>query len=120
MESAEEPLSGDASRYREQAAFARKMAAAAWPGSRVEGDWLDIADSYEDLAHIEGMKSKQRYLMTDVTNALARSLIAIHGTGALEIAERAAENVRQLHLAQAQLDEWHRVIAAIKTLQNHS
>jgi hypothetical protein len=56
--------------------------------------------------------------MPDVTNALARSLIAIHGTAALEIAERAAENVKQLQLAQAKLDEWNRVIAAIRKFQN--
>jgi hypothetical protein len=44
------PISGDAAR--EEAAFARKTAAAAEPGSAVEGDWLDIAESFEDLADL--------------------------------------------------------------------
>jgi hypothetical protein len=52
----------------------------------------------------------------DVTNHLARSLIEHHGIGALALAERAAENVRQLGMAR-QLTEWNRVIAAIKKMQ---
>jgi hypothetical protein len=51
----------------------------------------------------------------DVTNHLARSLIKIHGTEALALAERAAENVRQLGMSR-QLTEWNRVIAAIKKM----
>jgi hypothetical protein len=54
--------------------------------------------------------------MVDTANHLARSLITIHGADALKVAERAAENVRQLGLAKA-LDEWLLVIAAIKKLQ---
>jgi hypothetical protein len=52
----------------------------------------------------------------DVTNHLARSLMKLHGTKALPLAERAAENVRQLGMAR-QLTEWKRVIAAIKKMQ---
>jgi hypothetical protein len=54
------PISGDAARYREQAASARKIAVAAEPGSRVEGDWLDIADAYEDLANITDRDRRPR------------------------------------------------------------
>ena len=54
--------------------------------------------------------------MPDVTHALARSLIALHGTDALAIAERAAENVRQLNM-QTKTKEWQQVIEVIKELQ---
>jgi hypothetical protein len=54
--------------------------------------------------------------MPDVTNALARSLIALHGEQAVVIAERAAENVRMLHM-QDKADEWMRVAEAVKTMQ---
>jgi hypothetical protein len=55
--------------------------------------------------------------MADVAHALARSLIAAHGAGALAIAERAADNVRQIGMGKAKLEEWKRVIAAIKEMQ---
>jgi hypothetical protein len=51
----------------------------------------------------------------DVTNHLARSLIEHHGVEALALAERAAENVRQLGMLR-QLKEWNRVIDAIKKM----
>jgi hypothetical protein len=43
-------------------------------------------------------------------------LITIHGADALKVAERAAENVRQLGMVKV-LDEWNLVIAAIKKIQ---
>jgi hypothetical protein len=49
----------------------------------------------------------------DVANHLARSLIEHPGPDALSLAERAAENVRQLGMKR-QLEEWNRVIEAIK------
>jgi hypothetical protein len=52
----------------------------------------------------------------DVTNHLARALVKCHGKDALPLAERAAENVRQLGMPR-QLTEWNRVIAAIKKMQ---
>jgi hypothetical protein len=52
------PLSGDAAR--EEAIFARKMAAAAEPGAAVEGDWLDIAESFEDLADLADRKASRK------------------------------------------------------------
>jgi hypothetical protein len=53
--------------------------------------------------------------MPDVPNHLARSLIEHHGGEALALAERAAENVRQLGMDR-QLAEWNRVIDAIKKM----
>jgi hypothetical protein len=46
----------------------------------------------------------------------ARSLIAIHGADALEIAERAADNLQRLGKTQ-RLDELIQVIAEIKRIQ---
>jgi hypothetical protein len=54
--------------------------------------------------------------MVDTINHLARALITIHGADALKVAERAAENVRQLGMVKV-LDEWNLVIAAIKKIQ---
>jgi hypothetical protein len=45
----------------------------------------------------------------------ARSLIAIHGADALEIAERAADNLQRLGKTQ-RLDEWIQVIAEIQQI----
>jgi hypothetical protein len=45
----------------------------------------------------------------------ARSLIAIHGADALEIAESAAETLQRLGRTQRQ-DEWIQVIAEIKQI----
>jgi hypothetical protein len=51
----------------------------------------------------------------DVVNHLARALVNHHGEKALAIAERAAENVRQLGMDR-QLAEWNQVIDAIKKI----
>jgi hypothetical protein len=60
MEEPGKPVSGSAIRYREQAALARKIAAAAEPGSRAEGDWLDIAEAYDDLADLADKRVTRR------------------------------------------------------------
>jgi hypothetical protein len=52
----------------------------------------------------------------DDPERLARSLVAIHGTYALSVAQRAVDNVRQLGRLKA-LDHWNRVVAAIKRIQ---
>jgi len=50
---------------------------------------------------------------------MARSLIAIHGTGALAVAERAAANVRQLGMKEAER-MWGAVAAAIRSIEDGS
>ena len=52
------PISGDAAR--EEAGFARKMAAAAESESAVEGDWLDIAEAFDDLADLADRTASRR------------------------------------------------------------
>jgi hypothetical protein len=52
----------------------------------------------------------------DVTNHLARALIAAHGLEAVAFAERAAANVFLLNMTE-KVTEWERVIAAIKEMQ---
>lgn len=52
----------------------------------------------------------------DVTNHLARALIAAHGLEAVAFAERAAANVFHLNMTE-KVTEWERVIAAIKEMQ---
>jgi hypothetical protein len=52
----------------------------------------------------------------DVTNNLARALIAAHGLDALPIAERAADNVRNVYMTD-KTKKWAAVIAAIKEIQ---
>jgi hypothetical protein len=59
MEGPEQSAAGEASRFRQQAAAARKRAAEAEPGSRKEGNWLDIADSYEDLTDLAEKADKK-------------------------------------------------------------
>jgi hypothetical protein len=54
--------------------------------------------------------------MDDDPKQLARALIAIHGEYALNVAQRAANNVRQLGLVKA-LEDWNRVVAEIKRIQ---
>ena len=54
--------------------------------------------------------------MPDVAHALARSLIQIHGSEALAVAERAANNVRQLGMIE-KTREWEEVIDIIAAMQ---
>jgi hypothetical protein len=56
------------------------------------------------------------YRRTVTPNRTARSLIAVHGAGALETAKRAAENLQRLGKTQ-RLDEWIQVIAEIRRIQ---
>ncbi len=55
--------------------------------------------------------------MPDVAHALARSLIALHGSDALAVAERAADNVRQLGMIE-KTREWEEVIDIIAAIQS--
>jgi hypothetical protein len=52
----------------------------------------------------------------DVTNHLARALIAAHGAEAITFAEHALANVRLLNMRD-KIAEWEKVIAAIKLMQ---
>jgi hypothetical protein len=64
MEEPGKPVSGDVVRYREQAALARRLAAAAERDSREEDAWLDIEDAYDDLADIAENRGKHRRYRT--------------------------------------------------------
>jgi len=55
--------------------------------------------------------------MPDVAHALARSLISRHGSDAIAVAERAADNVRQLGMID-ETREWEKVIDIIAAIQS--
>jgi hypothetical protein len=52
----------------------------------------------------------------DLIKHLARALVEVHGTGAVNYAERAAAKVRAIGLAE-KAEIWGRVIAALKATQ---
>ncbi len=54
--------------------------------------------------------------MDDSAKSLARALAVVHGTGALNVAERALENVRVLKMLES-VEEWERVIVALKAMK---
>lgn len=54
--------------------------------------------------------------MDDSAKSLARALAVVHGPGALNVAERALENVGVLKMLES-VEEWERVIVALKAMK---